>query len=202
MRFWGQMIRWAAGRSSQVEEVAGVTAATDKAYYEPEEEILITAIVRDEQGQAAPDAVVTAQIVGPSGRTDQVDLSVVPGAAGHYSARHTPETAGDHEIVVQAKLGELVLKAEEELLVEVGRPFLEFERLDLDDELLGRIAADTGGRYVHITTADHLIDQLDRSQRKERIQMETRLYWPWPMWMLFVGALSLEWVLRRRMQLR
>ena len=50
----------------------------------------ITAVVRDEQGQAAPDAVVTAQVVpappvGPTGST----LSAVPGAAGHYSAGST-----------------------------------------------------------------------------------------------------------------
>ena len=43
---------------------------------------------------------------------------------------------------------------------------------------MAQIAADTGGRYVHITTADHLIDQLDRSQRKKTVYVEQPLYWP------------------------
>ena len=39
-------------------------------------------------------------------------------------------------------------------MVDVGRPNLEFEKLDLDEKMLGRIAADTDGRYMHISTAD------------------------------------------------
>ena len=40
LQFWGQMVRWLAGRSSEVEAEAGVVVNTDKGYYEPEEEIL------------------------------------------------------------------------------------------------------------------------------------------------------------------
>ncbi len=67
-------------------------------------------------------------------------------------------------------------------MVEVGRPNLEFEKLDLDEKMLAKIAADTGGRYVHITTADHLIDQLDRTQRKKTSTIEQPLYWPPGFW--------------------
>ncbi len=33
LRFWGQMVRWAAGRTGPVEAAAGITASTDKGYY-------------------------------------------------------------------------------------------------------------------------------------------------------------------------
>ena len=103
--------------------------------------------------------------------------------------------------MVEARLGELSLKADK-IAVEVGRPNLEFEKLDLDEKTLERIAADTGGRYVPLATADQLIDQLDRHQRKTTITIERPLFWPPGFWVLFVGVLTTEWILRRKYQLR
>ena len=201
LQFWGQFIRWAAGRTTEVEAAASVVSSTDKAYYEPDEEILISAVVRDEKGEGALDAKVTAKIRGPEGATDEVELSLAAGAAGHYEGRYTPANSGGYEIVVETRLGEMTLEAEK-LAVEVGRPYLEFERLDLDEKLMAQIAADTGGRYMHISTASGLIDQLDRTERKRRVQFERQLAPPFPLWILFVGLVTTEWVLRRRFQLR
>ncbi|NQU19851.1 MAG: VWA domain-containing protein [Candidatus Nealsonbacteria bacterium] len=205
MRFWGQTVRWAAGRDDAVETGAGVIGSTDKAYYEPEEPIRISAVVRGPDGEGARDAKVVAKIRGPTGRPDKVDLTAVPGPAGHYSGTFEPKTAGSFQIEIEARVGEQTIAAKEKLVVEVGRPLMEFEKLDLDERTLAAIAADTGGRYVHVTTADYLIDQLDRTQRKKRISMNFPEY-EWPMlallWLLFVAALTAEWVLRKRFQLR
>jgi hypothetical protein len=92
--------------------------------------------------------------------------------------------------------------AAEEVTLEVGRLNLEFERLDLDEKMLADIAAATGGRYVPLSAADHLIEQLDRSQRKKAVPVEQPLYWPPGFWALFVGILTGEWILRRRYELR
>ena len=201
LQFWGQLVRWAAGRSAEVETEASITSSTDKGYYEPEEEMLISAIVRNEKGEGSPDAKVLARVRGPEGRTTPVEMPIVAGAAGHYQGRYTPAGAGSYEIAVEAKLGAISLEGEK-LAVEVGRPYLEFEKLDLDEKRLAEIAADTGGRYMHISTADSLIDQLDRTERKRQVQFETPLAVPLPLWLLFVGAVTTEWVLRRRFQLR
>ena len=200
LRFWGQMVRWLAGRETAVEAGAGVLATTDKGYYEPQEVIKISAIVRDAEGRGAENAAVTAKIQRPDGSADRQDLSAVSGPGGHYSATYQPES-GPYEIIVEARISELTIQSDK-LVVEVGRPNLEFEKLDLDEKMLGRIANETGGRYFHITTADHLIDQLDRTQRAKRIYMERRLFWPPLLWLLFVVILTVEWILRRRFQLR
>jgi hypothetical protein len=201
LRFWGQLVRYLAGRTSEVDAKAGVTGSTDKGYYEPEEPVGISAVVRDERGEGADAAHVEAKIRGPAGRAETVALSTVPGPGGHYSGTFEPKTAGSYEVVIEARLGETVLESET-LKVEVGRPNLEFEKLDLDEAMLSRIAAETGGRYVHITTAEHLIDQLDRTQRKRRVYLERPLFSPPLFWVIFVGVLTTEWVLRRRFQLR
>lgn len=201
LQFWGQMVRWLAGRSDEVKAEASVVASTEKAYYEPEESVSVSAIVRDSEGQGTDKATVTAKIKGPAGRIDQVELSVVPGPGGHYSGLFDPKAAGAYEIVVEARVGELTVSSNT-MAIEVGRPNLEFENLDLDEKRLGRIAAQTGGRCLHISTANQLINQLDRTARKKRIHMEKPLFWPPLFWLLFVGLVTVEWVLRRRFQLR
>jgi uncharacterized membrane protein len=201
LRFWGQTVRWLAGRTAAVDTQASIVATTDKAYYEPGEPIHISAIVRDQQGQGANDARVIATVRLPGGQSEQVLLTTVAGPGGHFGGALEPQTAGGHEVLVEARLGETTLKSDK-IPLEVGRPNLEFEKLDLDEKTLERIAADTGGRYLPLSTADHLMDDLDRKQRKRTETIERPLFWPPGFWLLFVAALTTEWVLRRKWQLR
>ncbi len=226
LRFWGQMVRWLAGRAEAVEAAAGVVADTDKAHYEPDQPVQISAVVRDQQGQGADNARVTAEVYGerleapqsfpseknvsllpvrrikgPGGRAERVELSSVPGPGGHYQGTFEPRSPGRYQIGVEALLDDLALTAET-ILIEVGRANLEFEKLDLDEKMLMDVAAASGGRYVHISTADHFIEQLERRQRKKTTYVERRLYWPPGLWTLLVAALTTEWILRRRYQLR
>jgi len=200
-RFWGQMVRWLAGRGGPVETGANVTASTDKAAYQPDEPVRITAIVRNQDGQGASGAKVVARIRGPAGRPDQVTLAPAVGPAGHYEGTFEPKTHGTYQIEVEATIGQITVSSEK-LVVEAGRTNLEFERLDLNEKLLARIASESRGRYVHISVADNLIDQLDRSQRKRRLVVERQLYWPPVLWTMFVAILTTEWILRKRFQLR
>lgn len=201
LQFWGQMVRWLAGRAKEVENAASVTANADKAYYEPEEPVQLTAIVRDQKGEGAGDAAVNAKITGPNGRPDKIAMSAVPGPLGHYAGKFEPKEPGKYQIVVEAMVGETTLKVDP-IVVEVGRPNLEFEKLDLDEKTLSAIASATGGRYMHISTADYLIEQFNRTQRIKRLFFEHQLYWPPLYWAIFVGVLITEWVLRKRFQLR
>jgi hypothetical protein len=195
------MVRWLAGRSETVKHEAGVTASTDKAYYEPDSPITITAIVRDKEGEGTGKADVTATVKGPRGSSDLVMMTAQTGQAGGFRGTFDPKQPGTYDVFVEATVGDAELTAEK-LRVEVGRPNLEFDRLDLDEKLLGRIASETGGRHLHISTADRLLDQLERKQQRRRVYAEHRLYWPPLFWVLFASVLTTEWVMRKRYQLR
>jgi hypothetical protein len=201
LRFWGQTVRWLAGRGEPVDPAASLLATTDKAYCEPESPISISAMVRDDGGEGTEKAQVSARITGPDKKAASLALPVLPGPAGNYRAVFVPATSGRYQVAVTARLGEKELSAPA-LEVEVGRPSLEFERLDIDEKLLEAIAAQTGGRYAHISTADRLIGELDRSLKRRRVAWELPLAWPPLLWAVFVGVLSLEWILRRGFQLR
>jgi hypothetical protein len=112
-----------------------------------------------------------------------------------------PQQSGRYEISVSAVVAGATLGAAT-LQADVGRPNLEFDRLDLDEKTLVAIANASGGRYAHLATADRLIDRLQRRQEKRRIQYELPLAWPPLLWVGFVALLTVEWSLRRRYMLR
>jgi hypothetical protein len=201
LRFWGQIVRWLANRTEETKVEGGVTARTDKAYYEPDSPVTVLATVRSQGGEGTDQAEVVAQVRTPEGTTDSVALSPIAGSAGKYEGTFEPKHSGTYEIMVQARFGETLLQAEK-TTAEVGKPNLEFDRLDLDDALLTRIATATGGRYFHISTADQLIGELDRREKRRHVSLEQPLYFPRLFWVLFVLVLATEWTLRRRFQLR
>lgn len=199
-RFWGQMVRWLAGRRD-VEAEVGIEIQTDKASYLPGETMTVNAVVRTAKGQGANHAIVHLAVRGPGGNQARIPMSLVTGPSGHYKAEVPQLVAGHYELMVEAKIGGLALSSEK-LILSIGRANLEFERLDLDDKTLAAIAAASGGRYVPLSTADPLIEDLERGQQRRAVVVDQPLYWPLGFWTAFVVVLSLEWLLRRRFHLR
>ena len=201
LRFWGQTVRWLAGRSDEVLTTAGIVATTDKIYYEPGSPVIISAVVRGPEGKATGDATVSAAVTGPNEETETLTLAPAAGPAGNYRIVFEPQQTGRYAINVAAPLPSGLLNADP-LAIDVGRPNLEFDTLALDQKMLAAIAQASGGRYAHISTADRLIDQLQRGHHSRLVQYEVKLYWPPLMWLAFVGVLTSEWILRRKYQLR
>lgn len=200
-RFWGQALRWLANRSDEGKDKASVVASTDRATYEPDAAITVRATVRDTQGEGTDKASVRAIVRGPRGAKETLELAAVAGATGQYQATLTARPPGVYEIEVTAGLGDLALKAAP-IAAEVGRPNLEFDRLDLDEATLGKMTAASGGQYRHISAAESLLTLLDRSERLRRVAWERPLAEPRLGWALVVGLLAAEWALRKRSQLR
>ncbi|MDR1963991.1 MAG: hypothetical protein LBQ50_09455 [Planctomycetaceae bacterium] len=203
MQFWGQLIRYAAGREGAVVREAGVSASIDKAYYEPEETVTISATVKNADGEGTEKASVSGTVIRSDGKQDEVKLEIVQGTPGKYIGTYELKTIGQQEMKVTAKVDGLVLNASEKMIFDVGRPNMEFDRLDLNEELMTKIADASGnGRYSHITTADFLIDQLNRDVTKRKVIEQIPLAPPLLFWAIFVTLLTIEWVLRRRYHLR
>lgn len=201
LRFWGQTVRWLAGRSDEFQTQTGIAATADKTYYEPEATVGLSALVRGKEGEAAENAKVIATIRGPDKKPVQLDLAPVAGPAGNYRGQFEPTASGRYEAVVTAEWAGGKLTAEP-LAFDVGRPSLEFDRLDLDEKSLQQIAERSRGRYAHITTADRLVEGMERREEKRRVEYEVPLAYGPLWWPLFVAALSFEWLLRKKYQLR
>jgi uncharacterized membrane protein len=202
MQFWGQFIRFLASRESAVLKEAGISAAVNKAYFEPQETVAITATVKNAEGEGTEKATVEGIAVRPDGKEDKIKLEPVAGTPGKYSGNYEPNSIGQHGIKVAAKIDALQLTAPEKIIIDVGRPNMEFDRLDLNEDLMTKIADVSGGRYAHITTADFIIDQLNRDVTKRNVVEQVPLAPPFMFWLVFVVLLTIEWVLRRKYHLR
>ena len=206
VKFWGQLMRWLAGRD-QVEKSAqaGLTAFLDKAYYEPGETARIFARAQDDQGQSTNLAYITASIRGRRGKPRKLQLPPTPGAPGEYEIEFTPSGTGDYTVKMDATLDKAKL-GHVELKFQVGKSNLEFDKLDLNDDLLRRIADASGGEYFGLISLDKLADKLRRTLREKRIYREID-FWgsgflgiPPSAWvfLVFVGLVTSEWILRKQ----
>ena len=202
IRFWGQLIRFLAHREGTVNKEAGCIAEVDRTQYEPEENIQISATVKNDEGEGTDKATVIATIIHDNGNTENVELKPNAGTAGKYAGSFLPSKTGRIRIRVHADWAGKKLDAPNDIIVDVGRANMEFDQLDLNEDLLVRIAQIRDGQYAHITNADYMIEQLDRRTVKNRIEKTVELAPPLPLWTVFVFALTLEWYLRRRFHLK
>ena len=209
VKFWGQLLRWLAGQE-QVERArqAGITAFLDKPYYEPGETVRINARANDDDGQLTNMAYIVAAIKDKLGKTRKIQLPTAPGSTGDYEVEVTPTGPGDYVVEVEATLDRKKL-GKVELKFQVGKPNLEFDKLDLNDAMLKRVAATTGGEYYSLISVDKLADRLKRTQREKRIYREIDIWTkgllgiPPTVWVFvaFIGLVTGEWVLRKQRHL-
>lgn len=200
LRFWGQAIRYLAGRDGEVHRGAGIVAQTDAAFYAVNSRPIVTAIVRDGEGAGTDEARVTVRY-SLGQRTRVVQLEPVEGRTGHYRAQLRPLPAGQHQLNVTAVVEGRELSADP-IPIEVGRPNQEFDELSLGASLLQEIARSSGGRFVHVRVADEVLDWIKHERETRVVTAQFQLYWPPGCWLAVVGLLTSEWFLRRRYRLR
>jgi len=209
VKFWGQLMRWLAGQEEVERKTqAGITAFLDKPYYEPGETCRVSARASDDQGQLTNMAYLVATIKGRRGKPRKIQLPPAPGSSGDYAVEFTPPSPGDYVLNLTATLDRKTL-GEVELKFQVGKPNLEFDKLDLDDALLKRIAAATGGDYYSLISVDKLVERLRRTQREKRIYRELDIWTkgifgiPPTVWIfaVFIAMVTGEWILRKQRHL-
>jgi len=213
VKFWGQMIRYLAGKDVEKRQTEpGLAFALRKPAYLPGEPVVLQAAVTEAEGRATNFATVHARLTGPDGKARTESLPNVPGSTGLYRTTLAPDDAGTYAVTVVAeKDGRRLGEAGAEFTV--SKPNQEFEQLSLNAPLLKRLAADTRGACYRLTTLSDLWEALRRDQTADSEHTE------WPLisrrvagvpgtWLdvtmthvLFVAFLALvtaEWLVRRR----
>ncbi|MEW6358224.1 MAG: glutamine amidotransferase [Planctomycetota bacterium] len=194
-KFWGQLVRWLAGREkTERSQEPGVFVYSDKSLYLPSERVSVTALVTDTDGQATNLAKVTAAITIKD-ETHNLPLHPIAGRTGEYGADYKVERPGTYALKVDAEQEKRKL-GEARVTFQVGQPNLEFDRLDIDEDMMRKLAAATGGRYFSLVTSrdlpEHLEDRLsEKQERTERRLPQTALF------LLFLLLMTSEWVIRK-----
>jgi uncharacterized membrane protein len=190
--FWQQLLRWV------VSDTPGHVAASMPAQMLLDNgAVTLTADVRDQQYNPAPDAKVEAHILGPSGVSALVEMAPVPDNPGQFQAAWSSPKIGAYLTEVTAQRNR----------TELGRDVLTFQRMDgvaenfhteQNRDLLERLATQTGGQYWKPADLGRLAGSIPFSEAGVTVR-ETKDLWDLPLVFLVLLMLRFsEWWLRRR----
>ncbi len=193
--FWQQLLRWL------VAETPGpVVASIPDRLLMDEGHLQLTAQVRDKQFQQAPNAHVTAHVVGPEGLNALLDLTPSGITPGLYQAEWTAEKPGSY-------LAEITAESPGNPPQELGRDVVTFQRQDGVAEnfhteqnraLLEQLASETGGRYWKPSELKDLPRDISYSEAGISVR-STKELWDMPVvFLLLLGLPLTGWLLRRK----
>jgi uncharacterized membrane protein len=202
--FWQQLLRWL------VSDTPGHVAASVPAQMLFDSgAVTITADVRDQNYNPAPDAKVEAHILGPSGVSALVEMAPVPDSPGQFQAVWSAPKTGAYltEVTAQRSISNNGSERDTGKMKELGRDVLTFQRMDgvaenfhteQNRELLERLAAQTGGQYWKPADLAKLAGSIPFSEAGVTVR-ETKDLWNLPLVFLVLVLLRFsEWWLRRK----
>jgi len=190
--FWKQMLRWLV---SDVPEQ--VSVETEKGSYSQDEPAVIRVEVNDGTFMHLNNAQVVAQVKSPSGETASIPLNWDVEKDGQYSAAFKPNEAGVYEVSVDAAQGAKNLGTAKANF-RVGDSTEEFHNAAMNTQLLRRLSEQTGGRYYTSQSARYLAQDISYVDNGASLIEEKEL-WDMPfLFLVLVGAVSVEWVIRKR----
>jgi hypothetical protein len=190
--FWQQLLRWLVLDSpGQVVVTAANHTLMDDGHIE------LSANVRDKEYMPAPDAKVTAHLIGPNGISVMLDMTPAADNPGVFHAAWTADKPGSYLAEVTAQKGS----------EELGSDTYPFERIDgvaenfhtfQNRELLEKLATETGGRYWRADELSRLPNEISYSDAGISVR-DIKELWNMPvvfLWLLLLMAA--EWLLRRK----
>ncbi|MBN2243243.1 MAG: hypothetical protein JW793_11190, partial [Acidobacteria bacterium] len=190
--FWRQMLRWLV---SDVPDPVAVR--TERHSYSPDDVAVLEADVHDESFLPLNDVRLSGSVKAPSGQVTPVSLAREFGSEGRYSGAFRPQEDGIHEVVCEAFRGDKSLGSASTLF-RVAESTEEFHQAALNSGLLRRLSSETGGRYYSIGDLDTLAEDISYV-KKGAFRVEEKDLWDMPfLFLLLVGLVSAEWILRKR----
>ena len=223
-RFWGAVIRWAV--SEQLNATDSLARlGTNKAVYRFPEDIEISALLENHDGQAASGSLVDAVIRPLSSPQKQLRLRLrpVPASGGRYqgtlpASQYAPllentglaaveKTGGFREFELTLDVSTIAgysSRPDRARILFAIEPPGQNETLDIycDSESLQDIAKLSGGVYLHLSEAANAIGHLpEKTRTLERTYTYAALDHPWILAILLVSLLVMEWVARKTLKL-
>lgn len=191
-RFWQQMIRWLA--LSSPDQVA---LSLDKESYTAHEPVMITAHVLDATYEPVNNASVWAQVTGPTGQADAIELEWTVGAEGAYLAEYQPKLEGMHRVDISVRSPESII-AHDQGGFNVAESVAEYTDATLHADVLKRIATSTGGEYLTLEQSRGLPGLIPPVKQTSSMVQEEDLRDTTPLFAAIILLLGMEWFLRRQ----
>jgi uncharacterized membrane protein len=195
-RFWGQTIRWLAGRTLEDQRPV-LTVNTDQPSYELGKTVAVRVVRQSPTGADISGAEVGVEVSGPGGKAVPLEMKASTAEPDVFTGTFKPATGGRYSVAATlTEAGNAIANQAGEFVVQGSD--LELADPDTNPSNLKAMADSTGGRYFDIEKADELIDLMPRKER-QIARVEPMRFWnsPW-LFAAFLTAVSAEWFIRRR----
>ena len=194
-RFWRQTARWLV---ADAPDRIGIEVEGGRVDGDP---LRVAVSVADPGFSPVPDAAVRVQIRDPEGAVTASSASPAAGQPGRYLVEVPGRGAGVYQITATADQDGVEL-GRADTAVLVGGADFELTDPRRHDAVLQRVAAASGGRFFLADDADGLVDMLRGVAIEAGSPIEHDLWHTAWAFVLVVGVVSTEWVLRRQWGLR
>jgi uncharacterized membrane protein len=196
--FWQQVLRWLVSSAKDP-----VSVELERQIYSQNEPVKIRAEINDDSFNRLNDARVEVRIIPPAGEPRLVQLEWNPAENGIYEATFSPSENGLFRIDAtawQAQRGaaEPVELGTDAVYFECETGWREYFDSTQKEDFLRGISAATGGRYYTLADVGTLPEEVVYSGGQTST-VEVLDLWNMPVnFLLLLGLLSAEWIVRRR----
>jgi len=135
-------------------------------------------------------------VVTNSDTGEKFEMDLLERGEGAFETEFSTLPPGEYTYRAQFSKGGQVLKTNEGRLLVESFSLEEYDQRG-DPAMLMALARATGGRYVDFADFDAVLTSLDQTPVIEEIDREIKLFGKLWLLLLFVGALAVEWLLRK-----
>ncbi|WP_010587768.1 hypothetical protein [Schlesneria paludicola] len=203
-QFWGQLIH-RLGLSHALGRHKRFVVRTDQTTYHPDDQVLVTVEAYDREFQPLDEKQLrerrlTATLMRPSttanaGRLQTMSIPQLK--PGVFETRLPVATVGEYRLQVNDPSSNEVT----ELEFQVTDVSLERRSAVRNESLQSSIATETNGKSYDLLNVNHFIHDFTPDPRKETSLEIIPLWNNWLMFGTVIGCLSVEWFLRKQVNL-
>ena len=194
-RFWRQIVLWLA-RKDQSQE-GNVWVDLPQRQFQRGRRVEFTIGVMASTGEMVTDGEGTAVITLPDGSQETMDLTQTKGVLGG-SFRETSQ-AGDYTLEATVTQAGIALGTARARFLVIEQD-LELDNASADAGVMDSLAAMTGGSPLAPEEFPQALKQLavEGQSLVETTEVKQNLWDTWPLFLVMVGILGVEWYLRKR----
>ena len=201
-RFWIQVVRYLVETRSLQGSRRGFID-TEKTEFELGDRVLLVGRVLDEQFQPSPVPVHIAVIRASDGRTQKIEMKMLPNQEGRYEGTFVAQRIGNFEATIELAGDNPEAKLIDPIAFRVVPPSAESGAYWLNEKLLMEIATQSGGEYFRLEQIAKVPEALPTLVTRAEFNSPPKPLWDanqylrWLFYGLPIVLLTIEWILRK-----